>query len=94
MSHSSPLVRSVFVESAQTCNSNFIGYNFLFGNRHCKTYSTEDVALGRLIREFRNTQVSNFSTSELDTIVCSTSLIFCFTYTCFHCTSVGMFAKI
>ena len=74
VSHSSPLVRSVFVESAQTCNSNFIGYNFLFGNHHCKTYSTEDVALGRLIRKRdRSTQIPNFSPSQLDTIVCSAS---------------------
>ena len=30
VSHSSPLVRSVFVVSSQSCNSNFIGYDVLF----------------------------------------------------------------
>ena len=73
VSHSSPLVRSVFVVSAQTCNSNFIGYNLLYGRRHCKTYSTEDAALGRLIREIRSAQIPNFSLTELDTIVISAS---------------------
>ncbi len=70
MSHSSPLVRSVFVDSAQACNLSFTGYNFLYGRRHCKTYSTEDVDLCRLIS---STQVPNFCLSELDTIVCSAS---------------------
>ena len=71
MSHSSPLVRSVFAVSSQSCNSNFIGYNVLFGSRHCKFYSSNDVALGQLIREIRCTHyhVPNFSLPELNAIV-------------------------
>ena len=71
MSHSSPLVRSVFAVSSQSCNSNFIGYNVLFGSRHCKFYSSNDVALGQLIREIRckHYHVPNFSLPELNAIV-------------------------
>ena len=55
LSHPSPLVRSIFATSSQTCNSNFTGYNCLFGSTHCKSYSSEDIALGQLTREIRCT---------------------------------------
>ena len=32
VSHASPLIRSIFTVSAQSCNSSFIGYNFLYGH--------------------------------------------------------------
>ena len=80
MSHSSPFVRSVFVVSLQSCNSNFIGYNVLFGSRQCKSYSSDD-AMGQLIREIRSTHhhIPNFSPPELNAIVLSVlhNLLFC-----------------
>ena len=77
VSHSSPLVRSVFVVSSQSCNSNFIGYNVLFGSRHCKSYSSDDVAVGQFIREIRSTHhhIPNFGPSELNAIVLSVCTI-------------------
>ena len=77
LSHPSPLVRSIFAISSQTCNSNFIGYNCLFGSTHCKSYTSEDIALGQLIREIRCThfQIDGFSSAELDSIVSSASSI-------------------
>ena len=43
----------------------------MFGSRHCKFYSSNDVALGQLIREIRCTHyhVPNFSLPELNAIV-------------------------
>ena len=75
MSHPSPLVRSIFATSSQTCNSKFIGYNYLFGSTHCKSYSSEDIALGQLIREicYTHYQIGGFSSAELDSIVSSAS---------------------
>ena len=49
------------------------GYNFLYGSHHCKSYSSEDVILGELIREIRCSHycIPNFSSSELDFVVLS-----------------------
>ena len=57
--------------SSSTCNSNFIGYNFLYSHSHCKSYSTDHVAIGHLIREIRcsQTHIPGFSHEELDSIV-------------------------
>ena len=66
--HSSPLVRSVFVVSWQSCNSKFIGY-VLFGSRHCKSYSSDDVAMGQLIREIRSRH--HHGPPELNAIILS-----------------------
>ena len=73
MSHSSPLACSVFAVSSRTCNSNFIGYIFLYGSHHCKSYSSEDVALGELIREIRHSHyfIPDFRSSELDFLALS-----------------------
>ena len=74
-SHSSDLIRSVFHDSSLACNSGFIGYNYMYGNSHCKSYSTEHAAVGHLIREIRDTHsvISYFTHAELDYIVTSVS---------------------
>ena len=75
LSHSSSFIRSVFHESSLVCNSGFIGYNCMFGPSHCKSYSTDHVAVGHLIREIRDTHsvIPHFAQSELDFIVSSAS---------------------
>ena len=74
-SHPSRLIRSVFRDSSQICNSSFVVYNYMYGNSHCKSYSTEDVAVGYLIREIRDTHtvIPHFSQHELDIIISSAS---------------------
>ena len=49
----------------------------MYGNSHCKSYSTEDVAVGYLIREIRDTHtvIPHFSQHELDIIVSLASTI-------------------
>ena len=32
------------------CNSNFIGYNCLYGTSHCKSYACIHIAIGNLVR--------------------------------------------
>ena len=53
LSHPSSFIRSVFHEGSLVCNSGFIGYNIncMFNQSHCKSYSTDHVAVGHLIRE-------------------------------------------
>ena len=70
ISHPSCLIRSIFSDSLHTCNSNFIGYNYLYGGSHCEYYSSEHIAIGHLIREIRSQScVPGFSQAELDSIV-------------------------
>ena len=47
----------------------------MYGNSHCKSYSTHDVAVGYLIREIQDTHtvIPHFSQHELDIIVSSAS---------------------
>ena len=47
----------------------------MFGHSHCKSYSTDHVAVGHLIREIRDTHsvIPHFAQSELDFIVSSAS---------------------
>ena len=49
-SHPSCLIRTIFTD-----NSNYIGYNYLYGASYCKSYSPHDVAT--LIREIRSESV-------------------------------------
>ena len=71
MFHPSSVVRTIFTDSSRTCNSNFIGYNCLYGASHCKCYSSHHIAIGNLVREIRSTHtfIPHFSHSELETIV-------------------------
>ena len=71
LSHNSRLIRSVFSDSQQSCNSNFIGYNYLFGQSHCKIISDEFNALSSVIIDIRdpNLCIPHFTQTELDTIV-------------------------
>ena len=41
--HPSSLVCTIFTDSSRTCNSNFIGYNCLYGASHCKSYSSHHI---------------------------------------------------
>lgn len=74
-SHPSRFIRSVFHDSSQACNSSFVGYNCMYGISHCKSYSTDHVAVGHLIREIRDTHsvIPHFTQCELDFIVSSAS---------------------
>ena len=69
--HHSSLVRTIFTDSSRTCNSNFIGYNCLYGASHCKSYSPNHIAIGNLVREIRSTHtfIPHFSHNELEAIV-------------------------
>ena len=69
------LIRSIFTVSAQSCNSNFIGYNFLYGHTHCKHYKHGHIVFSQLIREIRSDEsyIPGFSTDELDIIVSTSS---------------------
>ena len=69
--HPSSLVRTIFTDSSRTCNSNFIGYNCLYGASHCKSYSPNHIAIGNLVREIRSTHtfIPHFSHNELEAIV-------------------------
>ena len=70
--HPSSLVHTIFTDSSRTCNSNFIGYNCLYGASHCKSYSSSHhVTNGNLVREIRSTHtfIPHFSHSELEAIV-------------------------
>ena len=65
-------IHTIFSDSIQTCNSSYIGYNFLFGSSHCKTYSDSvDFANANLIREIRSGVylIPQFNQSQLDLIV-------------------------
>ena len=77
LSHPSRFIRSVFHEDSLVCNSGFIGYNIncMFDQSHCKSYSTDHVAVGHLIREIRDTHsvIPHFAQSELDFTVSSAS---------------------
>ena len=75
ISHASPLIHSVFTVSAQPCNSNFIGYNFLYGHTHCKQYKHGYIVCSQLIREIHSDKfyIPGFSTDELDIIVSTSS---------------------
>ena len=66
---------TVVHDGSLVCNLGFIGYNCMFGHSHCKSYSTDHVAVGHLIREFRDTHsvIPHFAQSELDFIVSSAS---------------------
>ena len=61
----------IFTDSSRACNSNFIGYNYLYGTSHCKSYARDHIAIGNLVREIRSmhTFIPHFSHSELETIV-------------------------
>ena len=69
--HHSSLVRTIFTDSSRTCNSNFIGYNCMYGASHCKSYSPNHIAIGNLVREIRSTHtfIPHFSHNELEAIV-------------------------
>ena len=75
--HPSALIRSIFTVSSATCNSNFIGFNFLYGHTCCKSSSPEHTAIGNLIREVRSNLfvIPGFSENELNDIVSYTSVI-------------------
>ena len=75
ISHASPLICSIFTVSAQSCNSNFIGYNFLYGHTHCKHYKHGYIVFSQLMREIRSDEfyIPGFSTDELDIIVSTSS---------------------
>ena len=75
ISYASPLIRSIFTVSAQSCNSNFIGYNFLYGHTHCKHYKHGYIVCSQLMREIRSEEfyIPGFSTDELDIIVSTSS---------------------
>ena len=45
MFHPSSLVRTIFTDSSHACNSNFIGYNYLYGASHCKSYARDPLPL-------------------------------------------------
>ncbi len=71
---SSHLIRSIVTVSSCTCNSNFIGYNCLYGDSHCNAYSSDHIAIGNLIREIRTQSlIPHFSDIDLDAIVLSAS---------------------
>ena len=74
-SHPSALIRSIFTTSAHSCNSNFIGYNFLYGHSHCKSYDIEHMATSQLIREVRSHQffIPGFGADELNFFVATSS---------------------
>ena len=75
LSHPSRFIPSVFHDSSQACNSSFVGYNCMYGNSHCRSYSTDHFAVGHLIREIRDTHsvILHFTHYELDFIVTSAS---------------------
>ncbi len=74
ISNPSCLIRSIFTVSSRTCNSNFIGYNCLYGDSHCKAYSSHHIAIGNLIREIHTQSViPHISDIYFDAIVLSAS---------------------
>ena len=77
VSHPSNLIHSVFHDSSLDCNSDFVGYNCMYGNSHCRSYSINHFAVGHLIREIRDTHsvIPHFPHSELDYIVTSASTV-------------------
>ena len=56
---------------------NYVHIYCLYGNSHCKSYSTDHVAVGHLIREIRDTHsvIPHFAQCELDFIVSSASTL-------------------
>ena len=48
----SRLISDVYTESA-LCAFTFVGYNSMFGARHCKSYCESDVLCGSFIRDAR-----------------------------------------
>ena len=75
VSHPFNFICSVFHDSSLDCNFGFVGYNCMYGNSHCRTYSINHFAVGHLIREIRDTHsvIPHFTHSELDYIVTSAS---------------------
>ena len=75
ISHASPLICSIFTVTAQSYNSNFIGYNFLYSHTPCKHYKHDHVAFSQLFREIRSDEfyIPGFSTDELDITVSTSS---------------------
>lgn len=71
MSHPSSLIRTIFKVSTQSCNANFIGYNYLYGSSHIKSYSSSEVAIGNLVREVRSDQclIPGFCNDDLEFMV-------------------------
>ena len=47
----------------------------MYGNSHCKSYSTDDVVVNYLIREDTQTLIPHINKHELDIIVSSVSTI-------------------
>ena len=87
----SSLVRTIFTDSSHTSNSNFIGYNCLYGASHCKSYSPHHIAIGNLVREIRSTHmfILHFSHSELEAIV--SAVVLEFLLYPYLCTLLGVF---
>ena len=54
LSHPSSLIGAIFNDSCHNGNLKFIGYNYLFGASHGKSYSIDHSAIGSLIREIRS----------------------------------------
>ena len=67
ISHASHLIHSIFTVSAHSCNSNFIGYNFLYGHTHCKHCKHIHCLYSRLIRKIRSDEfyIPGFSTDHI-----------------------------
>ena len=55
--HSFRLIRFIFSSSLCSCNSNFIGYNWLYGGGYCKDYFPDNLVIGNLIREIHSAAV-------------------------------------
>ena len=73
--HPSALIRSIFTTSAFSCNSNFIGYNYMCGHSHCKSYNAEHFDISQLVREVRSQKfcIPGFSDDELNFFVATLS---------------------
>ena len=77
ISHASCLFRSIFTVSAQSCNSNFIGYNFLYGHTHCKHYKHGYIVFSQLIREIRSDEIYILVSALMNLILLSPHLLQC-----------------
>ena len=70
----------------------------MYGNSHCKSYSTDHVAVGYLIREIRDTHsvIPHFTQCELDFIVsppCNLNTLITLRLSLFFCTFTGVFQQ-
>ena len=75
--HSFVLHIVFYLTVPRACNSNFIGYDFLYGSSHHKAYSPYLIAIGNIIREISSQSViPNFSHDELEVITCSASTMY------------------